>query len=75
MKRNKTLNVADLIQNLHPEIENIVEMVQFWTGSKYVSLWPLNGKVWTRVFLDELGPCYTFDVTKLKSRKIKTYFY
>jgi hypothetical protein len=69
MKSNKTLNVADLIQNLHPEIENIVEMVQFWTGSKYVSLWPLNGKVWTRVFLDELGPCYTFDVTKVEKLK------
>ena len=69
MKNNKTLNVADLIQNLHPEIENIVEMVQFWTGSKYVRLWPLNGKVWTRVFLDELGPCYTFDVSKVEKLK------
>ena len=44
-------------------------MVQFWTGSKYVRLWPLNGKVWTRVFLDELGPCYTFDVSKVEKLK------
>ena len=69
MKSNKTLKLPDLIQNLHPEIENIVEMVRFWTGSKYVSLWPLNGKVWTRVFLDELGPCYTFDLSKVEKLK------
>ena len=70
IKRNKSV---DLMHNLHPEIENIVEMVQYWTGSKYVSLWPLVGKVWTRAFLVDAGsysgPCYTFDLSKIKKFK------
>ena len=69
MKSNNTLEIADLIQNLHPEIGNIVEMVRFWTGSKYISLWPLHKKVWTQVFLDEYGPCYTFDLSKVDKLK------
>ena len=69
MKSKNTSEIADLIQNLHPEIKNIVEMVRFWTGSKYVSLWPLHKKLWTRVFLDELGPCYTFDLSKVDKLK------
>ena len=64
MKSNNTLKITDLIQNLHPAIGDIVEMVRFWTGSKYISLWPLRGKVWTQVFLEELGPCYIFDLSK-----------
>ena len=69
LKNNKTLKVSDLIDDLHPEIGNIVEMVRFWTGSKYVSLWPLYKKVWTRVFIDEIGPCYTFDLSKIDKFK------
>ena len=70
IKRNKSV---DLMQNLHPETENIVEMVHYWTGSKYVSLWPLVGKVWTKAFLLNAGgysgPCYTFDLSKIKRFK------
>ena len=69
MKNNKTIKVADLIQNLHPEIGKVVELVQLWTGSKYVSLWPLYKEVWTRVFVEELGPCYTFDMSKVDKFK------
>ena len=69
MKSNNTLKITDLIQNLHPAIGNIVEMVRFWTGSKYISLWPLREKVWTKVFLEELGPCYTFDLSKVDKFK------
>ena len=36
MNSNNTSEIADLIQNLHPEIGNIVKMVRFWTGSKYI---------------------------------------
>ena len=32
MKRNKSV---EIMQNFHPEIGHIVEMVQFWTGSEY----------------------------------------
>ena len=69
MKSNNTSEIADLIQNLHPEIGNIVKMVRFWTGSKYVSLWPLYKKVWTPVFLDDFGLCYTFDLSKVEKLK------
>ena len=66
MKNN---NSVDLIQNLHTDIENIVEMVRFWTGSEYVSLWPLYGNVWTRVVLIESGPCYMLDLSKVEKFK------
>ena len=66
MKNN---NSVDLIQNLHTDIENIVEMVRFWTGSEYVSLWPLYGNVWTRVVLIESGPCYMLDLSKVDKFK------
>ena len=70
IKRNTSI---DLMQDLHPEIENIIEMVHYWTGSNYVSLWPLVGKVWTREFLINAGsysgPCYTFDLSKIKKFK------
>ena len=62
MKRNKT----SYMQNFHPEIENIVEMVQFWTGLEYVNL--DHGTVWTKVF-HQNGPCYTFDLSKVDKFK------
>ena len=70
MKRNKSV---EIMQNFHPEIGHLVEMVQFWTGSKYVSLWPLYENVWTRAFLIDggyySGPCYTFDLSKVEKFK------
>ena len=70
MKRNKSY---ELMQNLHPEIEQIVEMVQFWTGNEYLSLWPMYDNVWTKAFLIDggyySGPCYTFDLSKIDKFK------
>ena len=66
MKSNKSFEEADLIRNLHPEIGNLVEMVRFWTGSKYINMQHLDEKIWTRVFLDVFGPCYTFDLSKVE---------
>ena len=38
-----------------------------WTSSEYVNL---HEEVWTRVFLgNEVGPCYTFDLSKLDKFK------
>ena len=65
MKSNKTLKEADLMENLHPEIGSLVEMVQFWTGSKYINVQHLDEKIWTRVFLKSFGPCYMFDLSKV----------
>jgi hypothetical protein len=62
MKRNKTFQV----QNYHPEIRNIVETVQLWTGSEYVNLH--HGTVWTKVFHHK-GPCYTFDISRVEKFK------
>ena len=66
MNRNKSVEFK---QNLHPEIENVVEMVRFWTGSEYLSLWPLYGTIWTRVVLIESGPCYMLDLSKVDKFK------
>ena len=60
MRRNK----SDHMPNYHPE--NVVEMVQFWTGSKYVNF---NGKVLTKVFHKKWGPCYTFDLSTVDNFK------
>ena len=65
MKSNKSFKEADLMQNLHVEIGNLVEMVQFWTGTKYVNVQHLDEGIWTRVFLEVQGPCYTFDLSKV----------
>ena len=62
MKRNKTFHM----QNFHPEIRNIVETVELWTGSAYVNL--DHGTVSTKVFHHK-GPCYTFDVSKIEKFK------
>ena len=59
MKRNKTSQM----QNFHPKIRNIVERVQFWTGSEYENLH--HGTVWTKVFHHKWGPCFTFDISKV----------
>jgi hypothetical protein len=67
MKSNRTLKEADLMQNFHPEIEPLLEMIQFWTGSKYVNVQHLDEKIWTRVFLDSFGPCYMFDLSKVEN--------
>ena len=69
MKSNKTFNEATFMQSLHLEIENIVEMVRLWTGSTYVNMQHLDEKVWTRVFLEMFGPCYTFDLSKVGNLK------
>ena len=61
MKINKTLKVAD---HMHPEMKNIVDMVQIWTGSEYINLHHFYGTVWAKVF-HEKGPCYTFDISKV----------
>ena len=41
-------------------------MVQFWTGSEYANL---DEKLWTRVFVDLISPCYTFDLSRLEKFK------
>ena len=64
MKRNETSHM----QNFHPEIRNIVETVQLWTGSEYVNLHHFYGTVWTKVFHHK-GPCYTFDISKVDKFK------
>jgi hypothetical protein len=69
MRSNKTYKLADHMQNFHPEIENIVETVQFWTGLEYVNLDQFYGAVWTKIFHPRKGPCYTFDLTKVDKFK------
>ena len=69
VKSNKTLIGADDIQNFHPGLKNIVEMVRFWTGSKYVNLHHFNETVWTKVFHYKYGPCYKFDLSKIENYK------
>ena len=64
MKRNNTFKEADFMQNLHLEIGNFVEMVRLWTGTKYVNVQHLDEGIWTRVFLNDFGPCYMFDLSK-----------
>ena len=70
MKRNKSF---ELMQTWHPEIGKVVEMVQFWTGNGYLSLWSLYENVWTKAFLIDggyySGPCYTFDLSKVDKFK------
>ena len=56
MKSSKTFKEADLMQSLHPEIGNIVEMVQFWTGSKYINVQHLDKKYGQGYFLMFLDP-------------------
>ena len=65
LKRNKTSHMQDF----HPEIRNIVEMVRLWTGSQYVNLHEYNGIVWTKVFNNRYGPCYTLDISKIDKFK------
>ena len=67
MKSNKTFKEADFMQNLHLEIGNLVEVVRLWTGLKYVSC--TLDEISTRVFLDDFGPCYMFDLTKVDKLK------
>ena len=62
MKRNKTSHM----QNFHPEIGNIVKMVQIWTGAGYTNL--DHGAFWTKVF-HQKGPCFTFDISKVDKFK------
>ena len=63
MKSNKSLKEADLMQN--STIGNLVEMVQFWTGTEYVNVQHLDEGIWTKVFLNEFGPCYMFYLSKV----------
>ena len=65
MKRNKTSHTQDF----HPEIRNIVEMVHLWTGSESVNLQDYNGTVWTKIFNNNYGPCYTLDISKIDEFK------
>ena len=69
MKSNKTLKVADQMQSFHPEVKNIVKMVQLWTGSKYVNLHHIHETVWSKVFHNTFGPCYTLDLSKIDKFK------
>jgi hypothetical protein len=69
MKSNKTLNLSDDKQTFHPELKNIVETVRIWTGSEYVNLLNLYETMWTKVFHNQYGPCYTFDLSKVEKFK------
>ena len=64
IKSNKTFKEDNLMQNLHLEIRSMVEMVRFWTGSKYVNHLEETG--WKKVFLYYFGPCYMFDLSKVE---------
>ena len=62
MKRHRTFH----IQNFHPEIRSILEMIKIWTGSEYVNL--DHGTLWAKVFHPK-GPCFTFDISKVDKFK------
>ena len=69
LKSNKTLKGAEDLQNFHPKIENVVEIVRLWNGLKYVNQYRFNETVWTKVFHYKYGPCYTFDLSKVDKYK------
>ena len=68
-KRKKTLKKTDDTPNFHPELKSLVEMVQLWTGSEYVNLHQYYETVWSKVFHNMYGPCYTFDLSKVDKFK------
>ena len=61
LKRNKTSH----IQDFHPEIRNIVEMVRLWTGSESVNLHEYNDIVWTKVFNKNYSKNVSFEPSKI----------
>ena len=67
MKRDKDFKIRPFMESLETNVSAIFEEARIWTGYKYISLMNLDGYVWSRVFHKKYGPCYTFDLSKIKN--------
>jgi hypothetical protein len=65
MKDDTEFGIDTFMESIRIEIRDIVEKVRIWTGSEYIDLQLLYEHVWTRAFSDLLGPCFTFDLSKV----------
>ena len=57
--------IDTFMESVRIEIRDVVEKVRIWTGSEYIDLQLWYEHVWSMAFSDLLGPCFTFDLSKV----------
>ena len=65
MKSDQDFRIDSFMETVQVEIGDIVEKVRIWTGSEYIDLQLWYEHVWSMAFSDLLGPCFTFDLSKV----------
>ena len=61
------------MESLHPERGSIFEIARLWTGSAYINFQEFDDQIWSRVLHYSFGPCYTFDLSKVKELEFVSY--
>ena len=65
MKDDTDFGIDTFMESVRIEIRDVVEKVRIWTGSEYIDLQLWYEHVWSMAFSDLLGPCFTFDLSKV----------
>ena len=66
LMNDKNFEINTFLEHLQFETKNFIDMTHFWNGLEYIDLKSLENQLWSRVFLYQWGPCYTFDLSSTK---------
>ena len=69
LMNDKDFKIDTFLENLSDERKTVFDMTHLWNGSTYIDLQYLDDQLWSRVFNQNWGPCFTFDLSKAKRRK------
>ena len=66
LMNDKDFKIDTFLENLPDERKTVFDMVRLWDGSEYIDLQYLEDQIWSKVFHQKWGPCFTFDLSRKK---------
>ena len=67
MKTDENFKIDTFMESLETNSRSIVETVRFWTGLTAIDIQHIDGYLWSMVFHQKFGLCYTFDMSLIKN--------
>ena len=73
LENDKNFTLDTFLPKILHDREKVFDRTQLWDGSEYTNLQHLDDQLWSRVFHNLYGPCYTFHLSKTKEYEYVPY--
>ena len=73
LETDENFKIKTFMDSLQLKRNDIIKTTRFWTGSGYKDLQYLDDEMWSSVFQQRYGLCYTFDPSSVKEYKYIPY--